>query len=34
VRFSPAELEAFVARHAGSAQPPRWPELVGRRRRR
>ncbi|MFZ0179711.1 MAG: helix-turn-helix domain-containing protein [Candidatus Dormiibacterota bacterium] len=34
IRFTPAELEAFVARHAGSAQPPPWPELVGRRRRR
>ena len=34
IRFTPAELEAFVARHAGSSQPPQWPEIVGRRRRR
>lgn len=34
IRFTPAELEAFVARHAGSSQSPEWPELVGRRRRR
>lgn len=34
VRFTPAELEAFVARQAASSRPPEWPELVGRRRRR
>ena len=34
IRFTPAELEAFVARHAGSSQSPQWPDLVGRRRRR
>jgi excisionase family DNA binding protein len=33
VRFTPAELEAFVARHASSGRPPAWPELAGRRRR-
>ena len=33
IRFTPSELEAFVARHAGSSRPPQWPELIGRRRR-
>ena len=33
VRFTPAELEAFVARQSRSSMVPPWPELVGRRRR-
>lgn len=34
VRFTPAELEAFVDRQARSSMVPPWPELVGRGRRR